>query len=86
MKFCNGDVVQLRSGGPLMTVVDYQLADGKLGCLCIFFNKNEEISKMIFLENTLKLITFHTGSLEEGIPMKPPKKRKPAKKRKKNSK
>lgn len=47
-----GDVVQLKSGGPLMTVVDDGYAAGAV--LCYWFVGLESVSEKIFRPEALK--------------------------------
>lgn len=48
--FKNGDTVKLNSGGPIMTIDGN---DGYGGVICQWFNKNEEIKKEVFNEESL---------------------------------
>ena len=50
----NGDVVRLKSGGPLMTVIEN---DPTQGIRCCWFSKDEEIKVQAFAAGILDLIT-----------------------------
>ena len=55
--FSIGDVVQLKSGGPLMTVQgigDYSMSGLNPGVQCIWFDKNAKVEDV-----------FHPDSLEK---------------------
>lgn len=54
-KFKPGDVVQLKSGGPEMTVVRYEPADG-LDITCTWFNNND-LKEKSFHQDLLDLDT-----------------------------
>ncbi len=61
IKFKAGNVVQLKSGGPLMVVASSFMANrdngsGKVNCVNVsFFNSREELIVLELLEDTLKL-------------------------------
>lgn len=46
-----GDIVQLKSGGPIMTIHGEHMYGG---AICQWFNKNEEIKTERFAEESLK--------------------------------
>lgn len=52
MSFQAGDVVQLKSGGPLMTVVETN-DPGMVSC--IWFNSENVVQEKAFSEDTLKI-------------------------------
>ncbi len=47
-----GDVVRLKSGGPLMTVIGNE----REGCRCAWFDKNEEVKVSTFANYIIKKI------------------------------
>lgn len=52
--FKKGDVVQLRSGGPLMTVHnigEYPMAGVNMGALCIWFDGAKRVEAVFELES-----------------------------------
>lgn len=50
MSFDVGDVVQLKSGGPLMTVSGYS-SDEQV--ICVYFSDEKKIIREIFVERAL---------------------------------
>ena len=51
-QFKIGDLVQLRSGSPLMTVKKYESTD-EAEVTCQWFDKNEELQEKAFHQDTL---------------------------------
>lgn len=49
-----GDVVQLKSGGPKMTINTLSEYNGKSYCMCIWFEANNHLSNKEFISQTLK--------------------------------
>lgn len=56
-KFYSGDIVQLKSGGPEMTVSHYNsnIPDDKK-IICTWFDKNNELKSATFIEDQLQSI------------------------------
>jgi uncharacterized protein YodC (DUF2158 family) len=56
MAFKVGDVVQLKTGGPLMTVIDPgRTVDGKVVVRCAWFDERKPCSN-VFPADTLKIV------------------------------
>lgn len=51
--FKAGDVVQLKSGGPRMTVVEYRSAGSGTEVLCQWFSEKQEVQAYTFPEALL---------------------------------
>jgi uncharacterized protein YodC (DUF2158 family) len=55
-KFQPGDQVQLKSGGPIMTVVEYaEYMDG-FGYMCQWFDAKNELKSSVFKEAVLRTV------------------------------
>ena len=52
-----GDVVQLKSGGPFMTIECFALENGVSKPICVWFKADASISKGYFHSASLKLIS-----------------------------
>lgn len=55
----NGDLVRLKSGGPLMTVIEN---DPNQGIRCCWFDKNEEIKAQAFANGLLNIESPASGT------------------------
>jgi uncharacterized protein YodC (DUF2158 family) len=53
--FKEGDVVQLKSGGPEMTIKSFGVFTGKEGAVCVWF-AGTKLERGVFSEPELKLI------------------------------
>jgi uncharacterized protein YodC (DUF2158 family) len=68
MAFKIGDVVQLKSGGPLMTVTGFgKDGNGKERVNCTYFDKAENERHGAYPEESLEAYKEGTGSLGFGV-------------------
>lgn len=65
-KFEIGETVQLKSGGPIMTVKGYGAAQADVQVICQWF-KNESLKEGEFPEESLEKAKPITGNLNEEI-------------------
>lgn len=55
-KFSNGSIVQLKSGGPKMTIDKYGTFMCSTGYLCVWFDDKNEPRSQVFAEQLLELL------------------------------
>ena len=51
-----GDVVELRSGGPPMTIKSIDMFNGKEGAVCRWISKDNKLEQAVFAEHEPELL------------------------------